>query len=112
MVMNLGAYAAEIVRAGIEATPRGQVEAALSLALTGRRSSCTWCCRRRCEGVAGDGQPDHHRDARLGGVRADRDAGAELRRQPDPEPQLPRLRGLHRRHRCCTWLLSMALRSC
>jgi polar amino acid transport system permease protein len=34
MVVNLGAYAAEIIRAGIEATPRGQVEAALSLALT------------------------------------------------------------------------------
>lgn len=34
MVLNLGAYAAEIVRAGIAATPRGQVEAALSLALT------------------------------------------------------------------------------
>jgi polar amino acid transport system permease protein len=34
MVVNLGAYAAEIVRAGIEATPRGQIEAAHSLALT------------------------------------------------------------------------------
>ena len=34
MVINLSAYAAEIVRAGIEATPRGQVEAALSLALS------------------------------------------------------------------------------
>ncbi len=34
MVVNLGAYAAEIIRAGIEATPRGQVEAAMSLALT------------------------------------------------------------------------------
>jgi polar amino acid transport system permease protein len=33
MVINLGAYATEIVRAGIEATPRGQVEAAQSLAL-------------------------------------------------------------------------------
>ncbi|MET0311575.1 MAG: amino acid ABC transporter permease [Burkholderiaceae bacterium] len=33
MVMNLGAYATEIVRAGIQATPRGQVEAAQSLAL-------------------------------------------------------------------------------
>ena len=33
MVINLGAYAAEIVRAGIEATPRGQYEAAASLAL-------------------------------------------------------------------------------
>lgn len=34
MVINLGAYSAEIVRAGIESTPRGQVEAALSLALS------------------------------------------------------------------------------
>ncbi|ROZ69694.1 amino acid ABC transporter permease [Ramlibacter sp. WS9] len=33
MVVNLGAYAAEIIRAGIEATPRGQIEAALSLAM-------------------------------------------------------------------------------
>lgn len=33
MVVNLGAYAAEIVRAGIQATPRGQIEAAQSLAL-------------------------------------------------------------------------------
>ena len=34
MVVNLGAYSAEIVRAGIEATPRGQLEAAQSLALS------------------------------------------------------------------------------
>jgi len=34
MVINLGAYAAEIVRAGIAATPRGQIEAAQSLALS------------------------------------------------------------------------------
>jgi polar amino acid transport system permease protein len=34
MVVNLGAYAAEIVRAGIATTPRGQIEAARSLALS------------------------------------------------------------------------------
>jgi polar amino acid transport system permease protein len=34
MVVNLGAYSTEIVRAGMEATPRGQIEAAVSLALT------------------------------------------------------------------------------
>jgi polar amino acid transport system permease protein len=34
MVLNLGAYACEIVRAGLQATPKGQLEAALSLALT------------------------------------------------------------------------------
>jgi polar amino acid transport system permease protein len=34
MTVNLGAYATEIVRAGIEAVPKGQVEAGLSLGLT------------------------------------------------------------------------------
>lgn len=34
MTLNLGAYATEIVRAGIESTPRGQIEAAQSLALS------------------------------------------------------------------------------
>ncbi|XAH25800.1 amino acid ABC transporter permease [Xylophilus sp. GW821-FHT01B05] len=33
MVVNLSAYATEIIRAGIAATPRGQIEAAQSLAL-------------------------------------------------------------------------------
>ncbi len=34
MVINLSAYATEIIRAGIDATPRGQIEAGLSLALS------------------------------------------------------------------------------
>lgn len=34
MVINLGAYSAEIVRAGIQATPRGMFEAGASLAMT------------------------------------------------------------------------------
>ncbi len=33
MVVNLGAYATEIIRAGIEAIPRGQIEAGLALNL-------------------------------------------------------------------------------
>jgi len=33
MVINLGAYATELVRAGLTGTPRGQIEAAQSLAL-------------------------------------------------------------------------------
>ncbi len=33
MVINLGAYAAEIVRAGVVNTPRGHIEAAHSLAM-------------------------------------------------------------------------------
>jgi polar amino acid transport system permease protein len=38
MVINLGAYATEIIRAGLEATPKGQIEAAQSLALTQRQT--------------------------------------------------------------------------
>jgi polar amino acid transport system permease protein len=34
MVVNLGAYSCEIIRAGIQATPRGQFEAGKSLAMT------------------------------------------------------------------------------
>jgi polar amino acid transport system permease protein len=34
MTINLGAYATEILRAGIEATPKGQIEAAMSLAMS------------------------------------------------------------------------------
>ncbi|TQS70037.1 amino acid ABC transporter permease [Rhodobacteraceae bacterium] len=34
LVLNLGAYSTEIIRAGLSATPKGQTEAALSLALT------------------------------------------------------------------------------
>ncbi|HWI82743.1 amino acid ABC transporter permease [Ramlibacter sp.] len=35
MVVNLGAYATEIIRAGIESIPRGQIEAGLALNLKG-----------------------------------------------------------------------------
>jgi polar amino acid transport system permease protein len=41
MVINLGAYAAEIIRAGLEATPKGQIEAAVSLALN-RMQTFVW----------------------------------------------------------------------
>ena len=34
MIINLGAYSTEIIRAGIEATPKGQIEAAQSLAFS------------------------------------------------------------------------------
>lgn len=34
LVLNLGAYACEIIRAGLQATPKGQIEAAQSLALS------------------------------------------------------------------------------
>ena len=38
--LNIAAYSAEIVRAGLQITPRGQIEAALSLGMT--RAECFW----------------------------------------------------------------------
>ena len=38
MLINLGAYSAEIIRAGLAATPRGQIEAARVLGLSPRQS--------------------------------------------------------------------------
>ncbi|VWX62109.1 hypothetical protein VARIO8X_60025 [Burkholderiales bacterium 8X] len=49
------------------------------------------------EGLAGDGEPDHHRDAGFRGVQPDLDRGTELCGQPDPEPELSGLRGVHHR---------------
>ncbi len=52
MVINLGAYATEIIRAGIEATPRGPDRGgARAWRSTSCRSSRAWCCRRRCKKV-------------------------------------------------------------
>ena len=98
MVINLGAYAAEIVRAGIEATPKGQFEAAAPGSQQGADLCARGAAARAAQGVARAHQPDHHRDAGLGRVRADRHRRTQLRGQPDPEPQLPRVRGLHHRH--------------
>ena len=45
---NYGAYMTEIFRAGIQAVPRGQSEAAASLGMTGRTTMrCGSSCRRR-----------------------------------------------------------------
>jgi len=48
LTVNLGAYAGEIVRAGIDATPRGQVEAGLSLALSRAQVFNRVVLPRRC----------------------------------------------------------------
>lgn len=37
LTVNLGAYTAEIVRAGLESVPKSQIEAGISLGLTGRQ---------------------------------------------------------------------------
>ena len=59
MTVNLGAYAVEILRAGIESVPHGQVQAARALGLHGRQvfghvvrrrrsRTCTPRCSGRC----------------------------------------------------------------
>ncbi|QCI99663.1 amino acid ABC transporter permease [Agrobacterium larrymoorei] len=40
MIINLGAYSCEIIRAGIQATPKGQFEAGASLAMTRFETFC------------------------------------------------------------------------
>lgn len=66
MVVNLGAYSTEIVRAGIQVTPKGQWEAGRVLGL---QPDANLRSRRIAPGAAADlsgaGQPVHHRDARL-----------------------------------------------
>ncbi len=66
MVVNLGAYSTEIVRAGIQVTPKGQWEAGRVLGLSRTQ---TFVRVVLPPGAAADlpgaGQPVHHRDARL-----------------------------------------------
>jgi polar amino acid transport system permease protein len=81
MVINLGAYSAEIVRAGVQATPQGQIEAALSLALTRLAPSAQ-------ASLACFGESNHHRHAGLCGVWTNLNARAQLRRQFDSKPKL------------------------
>lgn len=48
MIVNLGAYSTEIVRAGIQVTPKGQWEAGRVLGSAGVRPLFRWFYRRRC----------------------------------------------------------------
>jgi hypothetical protein len=50
MVINLGAYSTEIIRAGIEATPKGQIEAGAQPRHDRNGRCCAAsCCRRRAQ---------------------------------------------------------------
>lgn len=55
MVVNLGAYSTEIVRAGIRVTPKGQWEAGRVLASAGRKHSFAWCCPGAAADLSGAG---------------------------------------------------------
>jgi polar amino acid transport system permease protein len=91
MTINLGAYAAEIIRAGIEATPKGQIEAALSLAMSQAQTFFKVVLPPALKKVAQFGQPNHHCDAGLVGVRTNFHARTQLVGRPDTQPKVPRL---------------------
>ena len=95
MTINLGAYSTEIIRAGIEAVPKGHIEAGVSLAMS------KWevlALRRAQAGVPEDLSgavfADHHRHARIGGGVADLRPGPDLRGQFRAVADLPSLRSL------------------
>ncbi len=70
MVINLGAYSAEIIRAGIEATPKGQWEAGRNAGIDPHADFYTHC-DSACVStrLSGDCQPVHHCDVGFcGGV--------------------------------------------
>ena len=72
MVINLGAYSTEIIRAGIEAVPKGHLEAGASLAMTALRDPALHRAQAGVpEDLSGAVLADHHRDAGLGGRVAD-----------------------------------------
>ena len=48
LAINYSAYEAEIYRAGLQAIPRGQMEAALSLGMSRRLALAGSSCRRPC----------------------------------------------------------------
>ena len=82
MVFNLGAYACEIVRAGLQATPKGQLEDAMANFLARGFATCIGAH------LASTGEPDHHRHAGLGGVRTNLSRRVVASGQPDLQPHL------------------------
>ncbi len=66
MMVNLGAYSTEIVRAGIQVTPKGPVGSRpRARGLAGRKPSFASYCPGAAADLSGAGQPVHHCDARL-----------------------------------------------
>ena len=97
MVVNLGAYSCEIIRAGIQATPRGQFEAGASLAMTPfetfRHVVLMPALQRIWPALSSQIVIVMLGSAVVSQIAA---RGPDLRRQLHPVAQLPRLRGLHR----------------
>ena len=96
LAINLGAYSTEIVRAGLEAIPRTQIEAGHSLGLSGSQVfRHVVLVPALQDHVPGAHQPVRAADAGDQRRVADLGAGSLPRRLDHPVPHLPRFRGLH-----------------
>ena len=111
MVVNVGAYATEIVRAGIENISRGQIEAGLALGLRPlqvfRYVVLFPALQHRLSGAV---QPVHPADAQFQRGLDDFGAGTDGDRQRPAVAHLPQLRDLHRRHRHLPGVVDAVLR--
>lgn len=92
MVINLSAYATEIIRAGIEATPKGQIEAGMSLALQPHQIFTHVVLPPALKkSVARAGKSNHHCDVGLFSLRPNFYGRIESCCQPDSESKLQSL---------------------
>ena len=113
MVVNLGAYATEIIRAGIESIPKGQIEAGMALNLKPLGDLPLRDHQAGAEGhLPRAHQPVHPADAELGGGVGDLGRRPDLGRGQPAVADLPQLRDLHRRRRASTWRWRWRSRRC
>ena len=97
LVVNMGAYTTEIMRAGIQSIQRTQLEAADCLGLTRLQTIVHVVLLPAMERVYPAAvEPVRAADARLLDHLADLGRGAHRHRQPRAVRHLPQLRGLHR----------------
>ena len=109
MVINLGAYSTEIIRAGIEAVPKGHIEAGVSLAMTAWQVLRHVVLKQAFQKVY-PALSSQIIIVMLGSAVVSQISarGPDLRRQLHPVAQLPRLRGLSASRRWLYLLLAIA----
>jgi His/Glu/Gln/Arg/opine family amino acid ABC transporter permease subunit len=112
MVVNLGAYATEIIRAGIESIPKGQIEAGRRAQPQALGNLPLRHHQARAEGhLPGAHQPVHPADAELGGGVGHLGGRPDLGGRQPAVADLPQLRDLHR-GRAIYLALALAFSAC
>ena len=112
MTINLGAYSTEIIRAGIQAVPKGHIEAGESLAMS-RMQILRYVVLKQAfqKDLSGPLLADRDRDAGLGRGVADFGGRSDLCGELHPVAQLPRLRSLSASSTVLYLLLAIAARA-